>query len=395
MKGDSSTIIRSRSAGWEASILSEWDHKGRSLGLDAVRALAIGMVLLAHLGTATTWWLGLPPPPSAVAVAGSLGVELFFALSGFLIGSLLLELIERDPSLGGLGRFMARRWLRTLPLYGFCLAVQALLWRPAGDVSHHLWQYATLTQNLLWPMPPDNWFGVSWSLTVEEWFYLLFSAMLIGGVALTGRRKTCLWGVVALFIVIPTLLRWQVPDSAEFTNHIARVALRRLDAITYGVVVAALHRGPLAKQSFLLLAIGLAILGEQLFQIIPLTALSAHAIRTFGPNIIPLGFALCLPAMLHFPRLPVFIERSVQWLSRESYALYLVNSFVIEVVAIESARFNLPGPTRLAAAVVGVFGISHALHRWLEKPILVRRPKQYPGPTQAPSALTSRRRYST
>jgi peptidoglycan/LPS O-acetylase OafA/YrhL len=53
--------------------------------------------------------------------SGFLGVELFFALSGFLVGSLLLELIERDASLLSWWRFMVRRWLRTVPLYFFCV----------------------------------------------------------------------------------------------------------------------------------------------------------------------------------------------------------------------------------------------------------------------------------
>jgi peptidoglycan/LPS O-acetylase OafA/YrhL len=90
-------------------------------------------------------------------VAGFFGVELFFALSGFLIGQLLLELTERDPGLGGWWRFMVRRWMRTLPLYLLCLLVLALLTGPAGDVSLYLARYGTLTQNLQWPMPADNW----------------------------------------------------------------------------------------------------------------------------------------------------------------------------------------------------------------------------------------------
>ena len=73
---------------------------GRNLGLDLVRSLAIVLVLLTHWGGAIAWSLGWTWPTSLI-VAGFFGVELFFALSGFLIGQLLLELVERDPGLGG------------------------------------------------------------------------------------------------------------------------------------------------------------------------------------------------------------------------------------------------------------------------------------------------------
>ena len=59
-----------------------------------------------------------------------------------------------------------------------------------SQVQHKLYYavlYGTLTQDLLaWPMPEDNWFGVSWSLTIEEWFYLLFSAIFLLSARLSG-----------------------------------------------------------------------------------------------------------------------------------------------------------------------------------------------------------------
>jgi peptidoglycan/LPS O-acetylase OafA/YrhL len=173
--------------GSNATDVSVTDRGTRNLGLDVVRAVAVSMVLITHWGAVISWWIGLQWP-RIIALSGFFGVELFFALSGFLIGLLLLELIERDASAHGWWRFMMRRWLRTLPLYGLCLAGLAIFWRPAGNLLAYLAHYGTLTQNLLWSMPDDNWFGVSWSLSVEEWFYLLFSVLLVGSVALTGQR---------------------------------------------------------------------------------------------------------------------------------------------------------------------------------------------------------------
>ncbi len=264
-------------------------------------------------------------------MSGFFGVELFFALSGFLIGRLLLELIERDPSLHGWWRFMVRRWLRTLPLYGLCLAAMVLFWRPTGSLAHYLIDYVTLTQNLLWPMPSDNWFGVSWSLSVEEWFYLLFSALLIVSVALTRRLQACAWGLIALFIIVPTILRWQVPDTADWDTSLRKVARLRLDAITYGVAVAKLYRdrAPISTWPLLSLAVGLGIVIEQWFEPISLASLPQHAVHVFYLSSAPLAFSLCLPAALRLRWLPSAVAWVVRRLSVQSYALYLIHLSVL------------------------------------------------------------------
>ena len=117
--------LRLNSCAAEDGILTDTNHNlARNFGLDAVRATAILLVLIAH-GTqfiaSTISGFGLNPadlswPP------GFVGVELFFCLSGYLIGRILLEIERRGASLGDVRRFLVRRWLRTLPLYFLVLA---------------------------------------------------------------------------------------------------------------------------------------------------------------------------------------------------------------------------------------------------------------------------------
>ena len=151
-------------------------HPRRIFGLDAMRAAAILMVLVSH-----TW-------PSEKAtnwgyVFGVLGVEMFFILSGFLIGGILLRLANtgRLQTWHDLVRFWRRRWYRTLPNYYLFLFLQ-MAWRAwvlgyPGVLSLD-WQYIVFAQNLT--DGPSFFFPETWSLSIEEWFYLYLRAVAVG-----------------------------------------------------------------------------------------------------------------------------------------------------------------------------------------------------------------------
>ena len=136
--------------------------KTRNFGLDCVRAIAIFMVLLSHARQAfTDPDIGLP-----LTFGGWFGVELFFALSGFLIGTILIKLFNNGATQSRLGRFWFRRWMRTLPSYFFILI---FYWMFFGQV-----QYSDFIL-LQWPINHNQGVvPVSWSLAVEEWFYIIF-----------------------------------------------------------------------------------------------------------------------------------------------------------------------------------------------------------------------------
>ena len=197
-----------------------------------MRAIAILCVLEVHFGSVAYGYLDLPVP-WAMGYIGGLGVELFFVLSGFLIGGLLLDVAERSPTWRGCFTFLVRRWMRTLPLYILWIAVLMVIMRPPSRGEYAV-AYLTFTQNLFWPMPPGDWFGVSWSISIEEWFYLLFSSLLLGLTALWRRGAmivTCL-----LFLVVPLVLRYAYSDIQDIDGGIRKVVAFRLDAIIYGVV---------------------------------------------------------------------------------------------------------------------------------------------------------------
>lgn len=136
-------------------------------GLDLLRAIAILWVMTYH-----ALILGLIAP-NEVARFGWMGVDLFFALSGFLIGGQLFKPIARGGKLEP-GTFYARRLFRTVPTYLVVLALYFTvpMFRERPGLGP-LWQYLTFTQNLFVDFYRVKAFSHVWSLCVEEQFYLI------------------------------------------------------------------------------------------------------------------------------------------------------------------------------------------------------------------------------
>ena len=160
-----------------ADPLPEWLARGRVPSLDGLRAAAIGLVLLAHsvYGSHKPFWGRLYHAGVPQAI-GSLGVGIFFVISGFLITLLLRR--EEERGAVRLRAFYVRRSLRIMPAYAAYLLVIGLLDR-AGywSVTPRNWLGAvTYTANFDGTVP---WaIGHLWSLSVEEQFYLLWPPLL-------------------------------------------------------------------------------------------------------------------------------------------------------------------------------------------------------------------------
>jgi peptidoglycan/LPS O-acetylase OafA/YrhL len=177
-----------------------------------LRGVAVLTVMLFH---ATLNLAGGPRP-----LGGFLGVDIFFVLSGFLITALLLQEWERTGAVN-LKAFYARRALRLLPalftLLGVVLLVPGLFYRsepPWGDV-------------LVVALYASNWFrvfgsnlgflGHTWSLTIEEQFYVIWPVLLVLLLTLRVRRRWILFTVI-LGVAISSALRvelWAGPESVR------------------------------------------------------------------------------------------------------------------------------------------------------------------------------------
>ena len=224
---------------------------GRRPGLDGLRGLAILSILLFHSGC--PWWRG-----------GFVGVDLFFALSGFLISSILLA-DYRGLGHVSYGRFYIRRALRLLPaMLTFLVAFALMSIAKSTDPYHSLGDcLIVLCYMANWTRAfgtgrPDR-LGHTWSLSIEEQFYLLWPVTLetILRTCKTYRRSV---QVLAIVILGVWLLRAAMLASGAHPLRIYSGLDTRADALLVGCLLAvsasygAIRAGRLGRRSEGLLA---------------------------------------------------------------------------------------------------------------------------------------------
>src|SRR5690606_10309411 len=104
------------------NLLPKIDLTSRVWGLDIMRAIAIMTVLISHSSQFI-----LDGSSSLMYHSGVAGVEIFFVLSGFLIGGILIKVFQKEYSLNNILNFWKRRWIRTIPNYYLALLINAVI----------------------------------------------------------------------------------------------------------------------------------------------------------------------------------------------------------------------------------------------------------------------------
>jgi peptidoglycan/LPS O-acetylase OafA/YrhL len=359
----------------------EVDH---NFGLDLARFLAIAMVVVDHYAFVFLSMAGVATP-LVVVMGGFFGVELFFVLSGFLIGRLLFRIVETDPTPRGWLVFMARRWLRTLPLYLGWLVVLAVVLPTPDHVGAHLLRYAILTQNLAWSMPADQWFNESWSLALEEWFYILFSVALIGTAAVT-RGTRMVWPVIVAFLAIPPVLRVLRPahgdadTDAFFNEHVYHIVLYRLDVIAYGVALAKLHRqgSKIFQYPWAMFSAGFVLIAafwqqDSYGMWLPVSRMVYLHLQLIA---VAVGFCLLLAAVLRLPAWPDPLGWVVRTGARVSYGIYIMNLGIIYFVVWRAGQLGWGLAFQVPVSVLLVLLLPYLSQRFYEAPFMRLRPSQ-------------------
>lgn len=365
---------------WSETFKELSAYDGRVVGLDVIRFIAIFYVFWGHgallvpneLKNLYHW----------IMVAPFEGVSVFFVLSGYLIGGILLRtLFDSELTARSLLNFYKRRWYRTIPNYMVVLLCLIVLefsdW--SGD-----WRFFLFAQNLWNDHPP--FFHVAWSLAVEEWFYLTFPLLMFVLYIVSGRRNGAMWFSVGVFMTVPLLLRVALVNDmiTSGPEEVRKVVAYRLDSMMYGIIGAAIarfHKNLWQQNRYLLFSLSVTVLaimkGIEFFPEIHRHPLYQNGLLF---NLESLSVLLLLPLASTVRSLPIgWLNAPVVFISKISYSVYLTHASVVlwfvldrmqQAGTFSFLRFELE---RLLLYVLYVFLtliLSLVLYRYVEKPVM-------------------------
>lgn len=295
-------------------------HGSRSVELDFIRGVAILLVMGVHFQTVPTDNLLFRFLQYPGQTFGGVGVDLFFVLSGFLVGGLLMKEYKSQNSLD-VRRFILRRGMKIWPAYYFFLLMEVVT--HAHPLKTFLWQNLLHVQNYT-----GSTIRHSWSLAVEEHFYL---ALAFGmGWMVTrhwppARILKLLLTVMAVVLVTRSISYFLIGASAAFEQ-----THNRIDSLVCGVSLALVYHffpetfRALSRFKSILIAVTAVV-------VLFLCTVQAPVIRnTVGFTIIYIGAAaFLLLAYSHSSRIRGWIPyRIVATIGVYSYGIYLYHNSV-------------------------------------------------------------------
>lgn len=321
--------------------------------LDSLRGIAVLMVLVGHIAKDAPA-LHLNP----IAHFCFAGVDLFFVLSGFLITSILLSAKGSEHFLGN---FYIKRALRIWPLYFGVLAlwfgltlVAPALHRSIFAQTHPQWAYFLWLQNFL--VPDTGTFGplqITWSLCVEEHFYLVWPLLV-----LFCERKWLI-RIASAAVVVSTVTRLGT-DVSLWHLDTYQNTLCRLDAIACGCLVALLQFSNVsAARKMVVAAVGLIVAGS-LFRV-------ADTLYVLGCGLLYAGLLVIAKESDH----GFWKNRFLLHTGKISYGLYMLH-----LIAFDSLRPMFHSHTVRSdllfavLAIAGAFAIAEASWNLYESQIL-------------------------
>lgn len=350
--------------------------------LDRLRGMAILMVLVFHAGLV----FPLPVPLDGIAYQGWIGVDLFFVLSGFLITGILWDTRDAQKYFG---RFYGHRILRIWPAYtlllifAFCivplsrLIVGGLLSR-APDEPLEVWPYLLMIQNFFAKsLRASIILSVTWSLAVEEQFYLVWPAVIRHA----SRRLVlpCLFAGIAL---VPILRIWAMHQGiSEFVIYAN--PLTHGDGLLCGSAAAIwLRLFKPRRRTLLLMGSSLLLAGLAIF--VPVHPLHDASVQTWSPlvftSVALTSTGLLLVALvsenlgLTLHRF-LFMNRPLAFLGFISYGLYLYHFSILRLIVSEELQRRLDWWHRpyLTQCLMAVFGLGLCiLTAWISRVTLER-----------------------
>lgn len=348
----------------------------RNANLDLLRAVAISAVAVFHVLYA--WPAPLPSAVMEYAFLGAYGVDLFFVLSGWLIGGLYWA--ERSQ-FGNVEtrRFWLRRWLRTIPPYWAGLALAYLgVYFLRREPFH--WEYLIFLQNLDDHIP---FFQVSWSLCVEEHFYLALPIVLF---FVRGLRRTRHLFFLAASLM-PVVLRFTAPANAFDLpfGHYKTATQFHCEGLVLGVWASCIY-------------IEHPSIWPRLEQVCrwlfwPLAAILAsipywnlEQVYRWSYSLTAVCFATCLVAIVRARPFRIATWAATFWIATTSYSVYLTHSLAIHLAALTCRKLPIPYVLWLPLWILLIAGVGYGFFRAFEETSIRLRDRWVPRRGKSPKA---------
>lgn len=363
-------------------------NPNRIYGLDILRALAIIFVVAGHGEY-------LMPRGRYKYINFFLfdGVSIFFVLSGFLIGGILIkELKENRLNSKLIINFWIKRWFRTLPNYFLILTILILL-NSVFNNNFNIYDYKRyflFSQNLFSAHP--DFFPEAWSLSVEEWFYLLIPIALfisIKGIKISIDNSVLFTAfIIIISITLFRYFRYNTLTIDEFSvwdKTFRKQVFTRLDSLMYGVIGAYIYCHNVLfwnKYRVQFLVLGLTLFIFMKFYLFAFKDFGLYNC-VFSFSFSSIATLFTLPYLSSVEKGNGFFFKLLTYTSLISYSMYLVNLTLVQKWILGNIEWsileNFNGYffllTRYSLYWLLTISISILIYKYFEIPIMNLRDK--------------------
>ena len=288
-------------------------------------------------------------------------VEFFFVLSGFVLYPQLVKVLENKKNLI---IFYKRRWLRTLPLYAIMLLiVSALLGKLfSGDFFKYLFFVQKIAPNFL----NTDYYPIAWSLSIEEFFYLLFPIII-----LMFNKNNFIKNTIIIFLSILIIKYFLSPNIESQFFRIGTIL--RFDAILLGFLLryffSYIEKFKISIIFLFILIFILFYVGKESF----VSSQSQHEMKYLFIIVLQILSVLFLIIFTYIEPLMKnnFLRNFSLLVSKQTYSIYLMHIILIYLLG----KIQLSIIITNFIYIISLFILSFLIFNFIEKPLLALRPK--------------------
>lgn len=356
----------------------------RNFGLDLFRTSAIVLLLLAN--AIFFFQMQMPIVMQFVPIMGFVGLEIFFVLCGFWLGTSLWKINHHsDFGIQVAFNFVKRRMIRILPLYFIILCANLVLASVMDYGVKDMWKYFLFIQNFSKPIP--NFFPESWGLPVIIFATIVFPIVLwaFSNVVHLKYKKFVFpfvaLGLLCVFVWTKWLYNEHTTNTTieQWESALKTVTIYRMDSVFIGVLMGWILQNKNAfvtKSRWLFAALGMIgilfiAVGVGYFQIL------IENYKTFWNvfylPLTSLSIALFLPLLVSWQSMPKFVQSPISAFAKLSYSIYLIHFSIVLLLMEHFLNINLDSDGQLVLIAFGYVALTillgFLLWYFIEKPL--------------------------